>query len=226
MVVAERYLRNLGALTPEQQHSLSRMRVCVVGCGGLGGHLIELLARLGVGHLTVVDGDCFDSTNLNRQLLCTQDRLGTSKASAAKQHIAAVNPLVTVDAVCCHLTRDNGVDVLTGHDLVMDGLDSGAARRLLQHFCAQLEIPIVHGAVEGWGVQISVVYPGDDTLSRLYPEGSPECKPGGTLAPVVAFAAALQVSEALKVLLDTAEPLRGKILFADLLSNRMDILPI
>lgn len=226
MEVAERYLRNLGALTPEQQSRLSDKRVCVVGCGGLGGHLADMLARLGVGHLTVVDGDCFEVTNLNRQLLCTQERLGMSKASAAKQHIASVNSQVTVDAVGCHLTWDNARDILSGHDLVMDGLDSGAARRLLQHFCARLDIPLVHGAVEGWGVQISVVYPGDDTLSRLYPEGSPGSKPGGTLAPVVAFAAALQVSEALKVLLDTAEPLRGKILFADLLSNRMDILPI
>lgn len=86
-----RYLRNFDALTEEEFRALRAGRVLVVGCGGLGGHLIELLARLGVGSLTVVDGDVFEETNLNRQLLSTEALLGCSKAQAAADRVRAVN---------------------------------------------------------------------------------------------------------------------------------------
>ena len=95
----ERYIRNIPAVSEEEQAALSGKRVLVVGCGGLGGCLIEHLARMGVGEITAVDGDAFEPSNLNRQLLSTQDLLGTGKALAAQARARAVNPEVTVRAV-------------------------------------------------------------------------------------------------------------------------------
>ncbi len=221
-----RYLKNTGPLTPDQQLQLRSARVCVVGCGGLGGYVIELLGRLGVGYLTAVDGDVFDATNLNRQLLCTERNLGTSKAEAAKMRMAEVNPQVHLETIPQYLHPENAAEILKNHHLVIDALDGISARLLLQTTCAQLGIPMVHGAVDGWGIQVCTVFPGEDTLSRLYPANAPYAPAEGTLSFVVSTAASMQVSEAVKVLLNQGEPLRNRILFADLLAGRMDILPL
>lgn len=231
MDIPARYQRNLGALTPGEQAQLGTFRVCVIGCGGIGGHLLELLARLGIGHITAVDGDCFDATNLNRQLLSTMDTLGQSKALAAKQRLEAINPTIRVEAHGEFLTEANAAAILKGHHIVLDALDSISHRLLLQKVCRELEIPLIHGAVEGWFAQISTVLPGEDTLSRVYPgyrpaEAREPSAAISTPAFVPAFAASVQVSEALKVLLRKGEILNGRILFADLLNNRFDILQI
>ena len=88
--------RNFPALTQQEQRQLWESHVCVVGCGGLGGYIIEYLARVGVGRLTVVDGDRFEPSNLNRQLLCTQPLLGSLKAEAAAARIRSIHPEITV----------------------------------------------------------------------------------------------------------------------------------
>src|SRR5690554_6570239 len=93
----ERYIRNTSMLTPEENAKLKYYKVCVLGCGGLGGYIIEMLARLGIGTITAVDGDVFSETNLNRQLYCDENSLGKSKAKIAKKRINSVNPLVTIN---------------------------------------------------------------------------------------------------------------------------------
>lgn len=231
MEVPHRYQRNIGPLTPEEQARLGQSRVCVIGCGGLGGWLIEFVGRLGVGHITAVDGDCFDETNLNRQLLSTEDNLGESKAAAAKIRMEAVNPTVRVESVREFLTEENAAAILENHHIVIDALDSIPHRLILQKTCRELNIPLVHGAVDGWFAQVCTVLPGEDTLSRLYPMriaaadqgGSPAV---GTLAFVPALAASIQVSEAVKLLLHKDQILSGRVLFADLLTNHFDILQI
>lgn len=224
-----RYARNLGSITREEQHRLSCSRVCIVGCGGLGGFLAECLGRLGVGHLTVVDGDRFEITNLNRQLLSAEDNLGLSKAEEAKKRLARINPSVHVTAVTEYLTRENAALLLQGHDLVLDALDSIPDRLMLQRSCAQLRLPLVHGAVEGWFGQVTTVLPGDDALTRLYPGyGGEEAgeSTSGTLSFAPAFIASVQAAEGLKLLLGKEPTLRGRVLYADLLFSRFDILPV
>ena len=115
-----RYARNIPALTEAECEILKQKRILVVGCGGLGGHIIDQLSRIGIGALRVVDGDVFEASNLNRQLLSKVDLLGVSKAKAAADHIAGVNPDVSVEAVECFLTEDNAAQLLTGCDLVLD----------------------------------------------------------------------------------------------------------
>lgn len=224
-----RYARNLGFITPQEQEQLHSRKVCVAGCGGLGGFLLEYLGRMGVGYITAVDGDRFEATNLNRQLLATQDNLGQSKAVEAKKHLARINPDVQVTAVEQFLTAENAAEILAGHNLVLDALDSIPHRLMLQRICRELQIPLIHGAVEGWFGQVTTVLPGDDSLSRLYHGATEASAPEssvGTLAFAPALVAALQAGEAVKLLLDRDPALREKVLFADILQNRFDCMPI
>ena len=222
----ERYLRNMTLLSPEENDRLKTFRVCVIGCGGLGGYNIEMLGRLGVGQITAVDGDLFEPTNLNRQLLADETTLGHSKALAAQERMQKVNPLVRVIAVTEQLTAANGRSILQGHDLIIDALDNLQTRFLLQDLARELAIPLIHGAVAGWYGKVTTIFPGDDTLTRLYRHKD---HPGleqnlGTPSFTPAMVAAIQVSEAVKVLLNKGKPLRHQILYIDLHTNMLQII--
>ena len=107
-------------LTTEENNSLSSFKVCVIGCGGLGGYIIEMLSRLGIGQITAVDYDVFEETNLNRQILSSMSSLGKSKAIVAKERISNINPLVKIDPIIEKLTEENAVEILKGHDEIVD----------------------------------------------------------------------------------------------------------
>lgn len=224
-----RYGRNLGPISPEEQLRLKSCQVCILGCGGLGGFLAEYLGRIGIGNLTVVDGDRFEESNLNRQLLATEENLGMSKATEAKKRLNRINSTVRVEAKARFLSAENAVSLLKGHDLVLDALDSIPHRLMLQKVCMELGIPLIHGAVDGWFGQVTTIFPGDDSLSRLYPGDShttvAEHSPG-TLSFLPAFIASLQAAEAVKLLLGKEPAFRKQILFADLLTGHFDILPV
>lgn len=223
---ALRYLKNIGPLTPEQQCRIREARVCIIGCGGIGGYTAEHLCRLGVGHLTLVDGDCFDPTNLNRQLFCTEANLGLPKVTAAQTRLTQISSQTRVDPVCTWLREENALELLQGHDLVIDGLDRPQTRLILQAACRQLKLPLVHGAVEGWGVQVCTVLPGEDALSRIYPAAATSAPGESALSFVAGLAGALQAAEAAKLLTAAGAPLTGRILFADLMAGRFDVLPL
>ena len=215
----ERYLRNQDAISEVEQASLALNRVLVLGCGGLGGMVIECLARIGVGHLRVVDGDLFEASNLNRQLLCSTMNLGRPKTLAAKQRVMAVNPLVEVDAVQADLTAENALELLADCDVAVDCLDNIPARLVLQQAAKTTGIPVVHGAVAGWFGRICVIQPGEDLLNLLYPEAEEaqgEELQMGTLSFTAALTASWQAAETVKLLLGKPG-LQGDILEIDLL---------
>lgn len=221
-----RYDRNYKMLTPTDQIKLADSRVCVIGCGGLGGYVIEMLARLGVGYLTLVDGDVFDETNLNRQVLSTEANLGALKARVASERVKAINSQISVVEHAVFFKDENAMDLISGHDVVVDALDKIPTRLLLQETCKSLNVPLIHGAIGGWYGQVSVVYPGDDTLSKLYAEGSDKGveKDLGNPSFTPAFVASIEVSECLKVLLGKEDQvLRHKVMFIDLLNHQYDI---
>ncbi len=217
----ERYLRNHNALSEEEQVMLSTKRVLVVGCGGLGGMVIECLARIGVGHLRVVDGDVFDESNLNRQILSSTMNLGRPKTLAAKHRVLAINPLVEVDAVQADLTAENASELLANCDVAVDCLDTIPARLLLQEAAKSAGLPLVHGAVAGWMGRICVIQPGEDLIDLLYPdlgETQGEEQQMGTLSFTAAQTASWQAAEVVKVLL--GKPcLQGEIIEVDLLNG-------
>lgn len=216
-----RYLKNMHTLSPEENGRLKNFRVCVVGCGGLGGYIIELLGRLGIGHITAVDGDVFEETNLNRQLLSDMDSLDTSKAEAAQKRMGKVNPLIKVKAVRERITPDNGEEILEKHDVVIDAVDNIESRILLQELCSRLKLPLVHGAIAGWYGQVTTIFPGDRTLEYLYSNKGAKSleKELGNPSFTPALVAAVQVSEAIKILIGRGELLRNRVLYIDLLNH-------
>ena len=224
----QRYSRNMNTLSPYENDCLKGFKVCVIGCGGLGGYIIEELGRLGIGTITAVDGDVFEESNLNRQLLSDMNNLGSSKADAAAKRMSKINPLITIVPVEQRLTAENGLAILKGHDVVIDALDNIESRIILERLAEELEIPMVHGAIAGWFGQVTTVFPGDRTLSLLYPEGEKHGieKELGNPSFTPAVIASLQVAETLKVLIKRGAVLRKRILVINLLNQEYEIIEL
>jgi molybdopterin/thiamine biosynthesis adenylyltransferase len=194
-----RYLRNLSALSEEECRLLRTKRILVVGCGGLGGYIIEMLARIGVGAIRAVDGDSFDETNLNRQLLSLPKVLGQPKAEIAAARIAEVNPDVQAEYFHTFFDESNAEKLISGCDLVMDALDNIESRRVLAARCEKLGLPLVYGAISGWVAQAAISLPGDNFIEKLYPEGV-EIKDKSALSFTPALCAAMQCALATRLL--------------------------
>lgn len=219
-----RYERNIPALTGAECALLRQKRVLVVGCGGLGGHIIDQLCRIGIGAIRAVDGDVFESSNLNRQLLSEIPRLGVSKAKAAAEHIARVNPDVSVEAVEVFLTEDNAAQLLAGCDIVLDALDNIPSRRILAAACEQANIPYIYGAISGWVAQAAVSMPGDRLIDRLYPQEI-ELGDKSVLSFTPALCASMQTALCVKLLTGRAVE-TGKINYFDLLNQEFETIPM
>lgn len=221
----ERYRRNLGALDETECARLREAAVFVAGCGGLGGYVLECLARIGVGRLKFCDGDVFDAGNLNRQLLCEEQSIGKSKAMAAKARLSRINSSIAAEAADAFLTRDNACSLLEGCQIAVDALDNIPSRRILADACARHGIPLVHAAVSGWRAQVTVIPPGGRAFDFLYPEGAvaPET---GIAAFTPALAASIQAAETVKALLGREPGLSGKLLLIDLAANSCDIVAL
>ena len=144
-----RFCRNRGLFSSAEQATLLKSHAAQIGCGGLGGPTAILLARLGLGSLTLCDPDTFTESNLNRQRLCREDRLGINKALAAQDEVRRIASHVTVKAVPESATRDNIVSLLSGVDVVVDGLDNHESRRLVLQATREAGIPYVYGAIAG-----------------------------------------------------------------------------
>lgn len=219
-----RYERNIPALSEAECEILQRKRVLVVGCGGLGGHLIDMLARIGVGALRVVDGDVFEPSNLNRQLLSEVPLLGVSKARAAAARVSRVNPEISAEAVDTFLTEKNVRGLLLSCDVVLDGLDNIESRRILAEECQRAGIPYIYGAVNGWVAQAAISMPGDHLVQRLYPEGA-VLKNKSVLSFTPALCASMQVALCVKLL--TGRPVEtGKLYYFDLLNQEFESIPM
>ena len=219
-----RYARNIPALTEEECLALQKKRVLVVGCGGLGGHIIDQLARIGVGKLRVVDGDVFEATNLNRQLLSQVPLLGVSKAKAAQAHIAQVNPDVAVEAVEEFLTAENAARLIADCDVVMDALDNIPSRKVLARACEKAGIPYVYGAIQGWISQAAISMPGDSLIEKLFPDDV-IIRDKSVLSFTPAMCAAMQVSLCVKLLTGRSAN-TGTVYYFDLLNQEFETIPM
>jgi len=226
-ILPARYVRNLGTVGWDGQLRLLQATVAVVGCGGLGGWIIEGLARMGVGHLILVDCDAFEENNLNRQLLCTEETLGRSKALAARDRVALVNSAVQVAAHPVLATAETLPTLLAGAEIVADALDTIPLRLKLQEVSAALGIPMVHGAIAGYVGQVTTVFPGDVGLRAIYgagavPERGIESRWGNPAATPM-MVAAWQVQEVIKFLTGRGELLRHRLLYLDAESGQVEV---
>lgn len=212
-----RYERNVVAIGLEGQAMLLESCAAVAGCGGLGGWIIEILARAGVGKLILVDGDVFGENNLNRQLNATEENLGELKAEAAARRVRAVNSAVETDARAVFLDAGNCAEIFAGANLVMDALDNNTARQTALDGCRALGIPFVHGAVSGFCGEFAVLRAGDAAPWELCgaPDRGAEAEEG-TPPFIPPFIASAQVSAAIKILAHVSEPPEKTMLWFDL----------
>jgi len=225
-----RYQRSLGTAGWEGQLALLRATVGIVGAGGLGGWIIEALARMGVGRLIIIDGDVFGENNLNRQALATEANLGQSKVEAARQRVAQVNSAVEVVVHQLIVDEEQMVRLLQGSDVIVDALDALPTRLQLQRAARKLSRPMVHGAIAGFVGQVMTIFPGDRGLEGLYgdgrvPERGIEVQWGNPAATPM-MVAAWEVQEVVKLLTGRGEPLRNRLLFMDSEGATVDVLSV
>ncbi len=232
-VIPARYLRNRSSLDTAAQVRLLNARAAIIGLGGLGGLVVEILARIGVGQLVLIDGDRFEDHNLNRQQLSTQNNLGVAKSAAAEQRVAAVNPSIETTVHADFVTPANAGEWIEGCQVVIDCLDSITTRFEVEKVCKQKAIPLISAAVAGVTGHVTTIFPGDRGLELIYgpyiairhPQGAEIGL--GCLPQAVSLVAAMESAEALKIL-SSRKPhlLRNKLWVMDLTDNTFEILSL
>jgi molybdopterin/thiamine biosynthesis adenylyltransferase len=222
-----RYSRHilLPQIEYEGQDKLVNSHALVVGAGGLGSPVALYLAAAGVGTLTICDFDVVDLTNLQRQIVHTSNSVGVNKALSAQKTLLAINPEVTVNAVCEKSSEAGFEKLITQADVVIDCSDNFATRYLLNRLSVQLKKPLVSGAAIGFEGQITV-YDMRSALSPcyhcLFPDNGEDsdlrCATNGLFAPLVGMIGTCQAAEALKILMEIGDSLQGRLLLLDALS--------
>jgi molybdopterin/thiamine biosynthesis adenylyltransferase len=229
-IIPLRYAKNFRALTLAEQRKLCESRVLICGCGGVGGVLINLLSRAGIGTLRLVDGSTFAPSNLNRQWFCDTHALSRPKAEVANERVRAINPLIEVEAFSTRMDGDNAGDLIRGMDLVVDALDDLPVRFLLAEAAKHAKIPFIHAAATGWWGQISTFLPGSFfDLHSVYgheTEQDPAVEMMGVLGPAPAVIGSLVAFEAIRLLSGRNSAYADQLLYLDGESGRIDIIPL
>lgn len=203
------------------QEKLKMARVLVIGAGGLGCPVLQYLCAAGVGHIGIVDGDIVSESNLQRQVLFSQDDIGKNKSETAAVKLQKQNPFIEINPFNYFITADNAVDIFSQYDIIADGTDTFEARYLINDACIIADKPLVAGSVLQFEGQLSVFnYKGGPTYRCLYPEPpsageSPSCADAGVLGVLPGIVGCLQANEIIKIILDKGEILSGTLLHID-----------
>jgi molybdopterin/thiamine biosynthesis adenylyltransferase len=230
-IIPLRYAKNFHSLTLAEQRRICESRVLVCGCGGLGGVIVNLLARAGVGSLRLVDGGVFVPSHLNRQWLCDTQSLSRSKAEVAGGRVQSINPLIEVEAFSALMDENNAEAFVKGVDLVIDALDDLAARFLLAETARRMKTPFIHAAATGWWGQISTFLP-ESFLNMRSIYGHEEewdSQPHemmGVLGPAPATIGGLAAFEAIRILSGRNSAYADQLCYLDGESGRLDVIPL
>jgi molybdopterin/thiamine biosynthesis adenylyltransferase len=230
-IVPERYSRNMKAFSTNDQATLLKSCVSIVGLGGLGGAVTEILARIGIGALNLIDGETFDDSNLNRQFFCTHQLLAKSKSEAAVKRVNEINSSVVVQEHHAFLDEKNTGRIVDNSDVIVDCLDNLKTRFLLERAAKKIGSPLVSAAVAGAFGHVTSIFPEDRGLKLIYGESDNTKQKGaeaslGCLPYAVMLLASLETSEVVKILLNKGSVLRNKFLVADLMDNRIEVLDL
>ncbi len=226
----QRYARQMAIpeIGEAGQRRLAASRVLLVGAGGLGSPAALYLAAAGVGTLGLVDDDVVERSNLHRQVLHPDSRVGMGKVASGQASLQALNPQLVFRGHPVHLGADNVDDLLAGYDLVLDGSDNFPTRYLLNDACVRRGLPLVHGAVYRFEGQVAAFWPARDgpCYRCIFPEPppaelAPSCAEAGVLGVLPGIIGLLQATEALKLLLDLGTPLTGRLLAFDALRSEL-----
>ena len=230
-IIPERYQRNLGVVSPSEQVKLLQSKVAIIGAGGLGGTVLELLTRMGIGQLMIADKDIIGDSNLNRQILSKETNLGQSKAEVAVKRVKEINSSIEITGHSVFINSDNVEKIIEGAEVVVDALDNLPSRFVLQKACRDLEIPLVHGAIAGFNGQLTTIFPEDKGLELIYgtdrdlPEHGSEVE-WGAPSMIPAIIASLEAQEAVKILLKRGKLFRNRLLYIDIEEGTMEILKL
>mgnify|MGYP001030510291 FL=1 len=227
--------RQKGIIDKKEQLDILNTSVTVIGCGGIGGATTEMLARMGVGKLKIVDKDVFEVSNINRQLMSNLKSIGTSKTQATKERLQSINPNIEVEAFNTELNDKNVTEILTGSQVVIDALDNILTRIIVGRSAEALDIPFIHGAIHGTMGQVTVFNnstPSYEELFKLPSQGkelteeiisqisnlSKEVPP--VLGPIPNIVGCLQAMEAIKLITRKGTPIMApRILIFDLMKE-------
>ena len=199
----KRYIKNFDSLSEFEQEIIKQKNILVIGLGGLGGFVLDSLARLGVNKIKLIDFDNFDITNLNRQLLSTEKNIGLSKVLEGKKYINSINSLIDVEIFnykfeeCCFKTIFEDIDI------VFDCCDNIITKFNIEEQCQIFNTPLIYGAVAGYFGQVSCILPNFTLLKQIYPKKNIEGVESktGNLCFVVSIVASLQINLFLKLIL-------------------------
>jgi molybdopterin/thiamine biosynthesis adenylyltransferase/rhodanese-related sulfurtransferase len=221
----ERYSRHL--LIPEigveGQIKLLDAKVLLLGAGGLGSPTALYLAAAGVGTLGIVDDDVVDLSNLQRQVIHSTERVGVPKVDSAEESIRALNPDVKVVKYPVRIDASNIMEIISGYDVIVDGVDNFPTRYLLNDATVRLKIPVVSASILGFDGQLSVFKPYEGPCYRCLfrepppAELAPSCGANGVLGVLPGTMGLLQATEVVKLILGIGEPAIGRLLLYDAL---------
>jgi molybdopterin/thiamine biosynthesis adenylyltransferase len=202
------------------QQALKQARVLVIGAGGLGSPAIAYLAGAGIGTLGIIDHDAVSLSNLHRQVIHPSTGIGENKAQSAGRFASALNPHVAVTMHSERLDAGNAATIIEGYDLVLDGTDNLATRRIVASAVAASGKVLVSGAVSMFDGQVTVFAPGGPSFADLYPAEAddadlPSCEATGILGPLTGVIGTLMAMEAIKLITGIGEPLIGRVLTYD-----------
>lgn len=221
----KRYSRHLimPEVGVEGQEKLVNSSVLCIGAGGLGSPLALYLAAAGVGHLGILDFDVVDFSNLQRQIIHSEETIGELKVESAKKALLKLNSDIKITTYNEMLTSDNAMEIIKDYDIIVDGTDNFATRYLVNDSCVLLGKPNVYGSIFRFEGQVSVFDAKKGPCYRcLYPEPPPpglvpSCAEGGVLGILPGIIGTLQAAEAVKLILEKGNPLIGRLLFLDVL---------
>ena len=164
----EMLTRQLPLVSTEEQEKFKNAKITIIGCGGIGGQCIEMLARMGIGELVLVDEDRFDLTNLNRQSLSTTETIGCEKSLVAKKKVESINPHVKVTSYTTHVDNTNVDEIVGDSNIVVDALDNVLTRVIVSRKARENKIPYIHGAIHGTMGQITVFLPNTKSYEEMF----------------------------------------------------------
>ncbi|MEN6321259.1 MAG: HesA/MoeB/ThiF family protein [Syntrophaceae bacterium] len=227
-IIPLRYAKNFHALTLAEQRRICESRVLVCGCGGLGGVLINLLARAGVGTLRIVDGEVFVPSNLNRQWFCDTEKISHPKAEVTGARVRTINPFIEVEVFATLMDENNAGSFIDGMDLVIDAMDDLASRFHLAEAAKHMKVPFIHAAAVGWWGQISTFLPESFLdLHSVYGHGEEQNQADdvmGVLGPAPAIIGGLAAFEAIRLLSGRNSAYADQLCYLDGESGRMDVI--
>ena len=206
--------KNFEFLTAEEVSRIRKTKAAVVGLGALGQMAAQELVRAGFEELILVDGDCMDPDNLNRQLYADILTMGQPKTQVVCERLGDISPRLKITEHTEFLNPENGERLLKGADLLLDCVDNIPTKQYLEKLAGALGIPLIHGAVEGWCGQAAVIFPGERLMEVLYQN---------KMEQVIA---SVQTAEALKIAAGRECALRQKIFCADLLNEEFQAIPV